>query len=195
MASQPSALSTPNVTILTYPDCSSSSGTLKIVKSVEPLEEYGLGYEFSNNNKDWVESPVFSFTAGAGYSLHVRKVSDITCVASTSCQGEGSRITSQTTSSIQTDAQPKTEDQLTAYPVPFSQNVTLEFKAEQSGKYEINLYDMKGQLVRQLKSGTAKAGEVTQIEVDGRSMADGMYLARMVSGSGSKTVKLLKKNN
>ena len=190
----------PTVGVKTAASCSSSSIILSVTGPT-PLGDY----EFKNRDGGWKSvdengNVEFEIKAGEGYSITARRKSDTTCVSvAATCDAEKkeiSGITSQSSSSIQTAVQPKpADDQLTAYPVPFSQNVTLEFKAEQSGKYEINLYDMKGQLVRQLKSGTAKAGEVTQIEVDGRSMADGMYLARMVSGSGTKTVKLLKKNN
>jgi hypothetical protein len=135
---------------------------------------------------------IFSgFTLGVGYELDFSNGAG--CASSTLVCGNGN-IKATSTSALQSIEKPLSDDQLTAYPIPFSQNVTLEFKAERTGKYEINLYDMKGQLIRQLKAGNARAGEITRIEVDGRQMAEGMYLARMVSGAGSKTVKLLKKN-
>jgi hypothetical protein len=135
---------------------------------------------------------IFSgFTLGVGYELDFSNGAG--CASSTLVCGNGN-IKATSTSALQSIEKPLSDDQLTAYPIPFSQNVTLEFKAERTGKYEINLYDMKGQLIRQLKAGNARAGEITRIEVDGRQMAEGLYLARMVNGAGSKTVKLLKKN-
>ena len=85
------------------------------------------------------------------------------------------------------------EKDLTAYPVPFSRNATVEFKMPRNERYEVNLYDMKGNLIKQLKAGKAKAGELQQIEVDGQKLPEGMYLVRVVTKDGAQTVKLLKK--
>ncbi|MGV3585866.1 MAG: T9SS type A sorting domain-containing protein [Adhaeribacter sp.] len=85
------------------------------------------------------------------------------------------------------------EAKMEAYPVPFSDQTTLEFKSIKGEDYVINLYDLAGNLVKQLKSGKTKAGEITKVEVDGRGMAESIYLVRKVSKSGVSTVKLLKK--
>lgn len=82
---------------------------------------------------------------------------------------------------------------IAAYPVPFSERATVEFKIANSEKYDINLYDMKGTLVKQLKSGVGKAGEMQQIEVDRQKLPEGMYIVRVVTRDGAQTVKLLKK--
>ncbi|MFD3000246.1 T9SS type A sorting domain-containing protein, partial [Pontibacter toksunensis] len=83
--------------------------------------------------------------------------------------------------------------QLTAYPTPFADKATIEFRFAKDENYTINLYDMKGSVVKQLKAGTARAGEVNQVEVDGRDLPEGLYIGRMMSDSGVKTVKLLLK--
>ncbi|AKQ47499.1 hypothetical protein TH63_04970 [Rufibacter radiotolerans] len=87
----------------------------------------------------------------------------------------------------------KSEERAVAYPVPFYDKATIEFTVEQSGKYVINLYDMNGELVREVKSGTAKAGEKNIVELDGKDLADGMYVARILSSTGKKSIKLLKR--
>ena len=188
----------PTVGVKTAASCSSSSIVLSVTGPA-PLSDY----EFRNRNGNWQSvdeagNVEFTIKAGDGYSITARRKSDTSCVSdAATCdaeQKEPEGLTSQSTSSLQSAEQPKADDQLTAYPIPFSDNVTLEFKAEREGNFVINLYDMKGALVKELKAGTAKAGETTRIEVDGRLMADGMYLARMVSVAGTKTVKLLKKN-
>ena len=83
---------------------------------------------------------------------------------------------------------------LSAYPVPFSETVTVEFKASKAEKFVINLYNLQGQLVKQLLAGNSKAGEVIKVEVSGSGMAESMYLVRKESKSGTSTVKLLKKD-
>ncbi|AMM52938.1 hypothetical protein TH61_13110 [Rufibacter sp. DG15C] len=83
---------------------------------------------------------------------------------------------------------------MVAYPIPFSDRTTVEFKSKKGEEYVINLYDMSGTMVKQLKSGKAKANEVVKVEVDGRGIQEGVYLARKISKSGVSSVKLLKKN-
>ncbi|MFD2246120.1 T9SS type A sorting domain-containing protein [Pontibacter ruber] len=83
--------------------------------------------------------------------------------------------------------------QLKAYPTPFADKATIEFTLTREENYSVKLYDLKGSLIRELKSGTARTGEVTQVEVDGSGLAEGLYIARMVSDSGSGSVKLLLK--
>ena len=48
-------------------------------------------------------------------------------------------------------------------------------------------------LIKKLDAGTARAGELTSIKVNGRDLKEGMYLARLVSDSGSHTFKLVLK--
>lgn len=82
---------------------------------------------------------------------------------------------------------------LTAYPVPFRDKTTVEFKSERAGNYVINLYDLKGQLITELEAGKSQAGEIQKVEVDGRNLPEGMYFIRVVDSAGSRSVKLLKK--
>lgn len=83
--------------------------------------------------------------------------------------------------------------ELRAYPTPFSDKATIEFATTADENYSVRLYDMRGALVKELKAGTAKAGVVNQVEVDGRNLPEGLYLARVISDSGARTVKLLLK--
>ncbi|MEJ8758050.1 T9SS type A sorting domain-containing protein [Pontibacter sp. H259] len=85
------------------------------------------------------------------------------------------------------------QDRISAYPTPFSDKATIEFSISKTENYVVNLYDMKGALVKQLKAGTAKAGELQLVEVDGTNLNEGLYIARMISDSGAKSVKLLLK--
>lgn len=84
-------------------------------------------------------------------------------------------------------------DRFSVYPTPFSDKATIEFTISKTENYVVNLYDMKGTLVKQLKAGTAKAGQIERVEVDGNGLGEGLYIARMVSDSGARSVKLLLK--
>jgi hypothetical protein len=80
-----------------------------------------------------------------------------------------------------------------AYPTSFSDQAKIEFIVRDTEHYTIDLYDTQGMLVRKLKAGTARAGEMTIVEVNGSELKEGMYFARLVSDSGSETFKLILK--
>jgi len=182
------APATPTVGVKTAASCSSSNIVLQVTGPT-PLSDY----EFRNREGDWQTSNEFTIKAGEGYSITVRRISDRTCVSgAATCEAETSTpLTSQSSSSLK--ALDLKEREITAYPVPFRDHVSIEFKSNRNGNYTINMYDSKGKLVKELKTGKAKAGQLQNIQVDGRSLPDGMYFIRVIDSSGSKTVKLLKK--
>jgi flagellar hook assembly protein FlgD len=72
----------------------------------------------------------------------------------------------------------------------------IALNARQSQKVEIDIYNIKGQLVRRLERFYAKSGENLQ-NWDGRdnlgdSVAPGLYLIKAKSGSQRITQKCLK---
>ncbi|HEY4651852.1 MAG TPA: T9SS type A sorting domain-containing protein, partial [Pontibacter sp.] len=81
--------------------------------------------------------------------------------------------------------------QVRAYPNPVRGKATIEFKLGAKENYVVNLYDLKGNLIRELKKGSTRAGEAVSVEFDGTGLPDGLYFARIVSTSGSRTVKLI----
>ncbi|MDX5348369.1 MAG: hypothetical protein LPK19_14125, partial [Hymenobacteraceae bacterium] len=195
IASLPDAPPSPLIEVTAYPNCSTSTGTIT-VKNSQTNAAYGVGFQFSNDGTTWTSTPDFSFTAGGGYHIRVRRTSDTTCVASAMCDAETPPAINRVVSP--SNPAPNVIDEkakaLTAYPIPFSDQVTIEFTSDRDEEYVINLYDMRGNLVKQLKAGYARTGERIQVEVNGRGMAESMYIARKVSQSGSSTVKLLKQN-
>ncbi|MFD2247601.1 T9SS type A sorting domain-containing protein [Pontibacter ruber] len=80
-----------------------------------------------------------------------------------------------------------------AYPTSFSDKAKIEFIVRETENYTIDLYDTQGMLIKKLDAGTARAGEMTTVELNGSELKEGMYLARLVSASGSKTFKLILK--
>lgn len=82
---------------------------------------------------------------------------------------------------------------VSAYPNPFSGKAKVEFRLRQDREYSVSLYDIKGNLVRELKAGEARNGELITVDVDGEQLREGLYIARIVSIDGSKIVKLLLK--
>ncbi|KAA5548222.1 T9SS type A sorting domain-containing protein [Adhaeribacter rhizoryzae] len=130
--------------------------------------------------------------AGSGFQVHVVNSfgcpsSPFTCPVATATS---IRAVQSVKAPENSEAINKTE--MAAYPIPFTNETTIEFKSINGEDYVINLYDLSGNLIKQLKSGKAKAGEITQVRVDGKGMAESIYLVRKVSKSGVSTVKLLK---
>lgn len=204
---EPAAVAEPTATVVEPRLCGGpSTGTVTVTA---PLNSGTVQYEYSNNGGTWTTNPVFSgLAAGSSFSIKARIVGT-TCESTPfDCQDYQNQLsgasTIQAAKALATSspAVPKKaiaketiakETKLAAYPIPFSDRATIEFKSGSSEDYVISLYDLRGNLVRELKSGKAKANEIIQVQIDGRSMPEGMYLARKVSKGGVSSVKLLKK--
>jgi hypothetical protein len=185
-------------------DCTETTYSLKIENAANgtytlchnnTTRTYSVPEDLSENATDVVFS---GLTQGVGYSIIFQDANGCTALAETcgSATCDSGRIRPIDTSSnlIEQKKQARIDDGVMAYPVPFSHKATVEFRMSNTEKYEVNLYDMKGSLIKQLKSGKAKAGELQQIEVDGHKLPEGMYLVRLITSNGAKTVKLLKKD-
>jgi hypothetical protein len=80
--------------------------------------------------------------------------------------------------------------QITNYPNPVTDQVTLKWQVPTRMPISVNLYDATGRLMRNLytANGMARVGTLT---VDTRSLAAGIYLARLETAKGSATRKLV----
>jgi hypothetical protein len=76
------------------------------------------------------------------------------------------------------------------YPNPVNDQATLKWQVPSSMPISVNLYDATGRLVRNLYTANDKA-RVGTLTVDTRSLAGGIYLARLETASGSATRKLV----
>ncbi|MBC5774011.1 T9SS type A sorting domain-containing protein [Pontibacter sp. KCTC 32443] len=86
----------------------------------------------------------------------------------------------------------QTEIKATAFPMPFSDRTTVEFTSNETQEYVVQLFDSRGRMLRELKAGTVRAGEVITIDVDGTNLPNGMYMAHIIGKAGiKKTVKLI----
>jgi len=80
---------------------------------------------------------------------------------------------------------------LEAFPTAFSDRTTVAFSTDQDTDYTLELYDLKGALVRQLAAGAAETGKRYEHELQAKGMARGMYLVRLSTGSTVHTVRLV----
>ncbi|WP_375418072.1 PA14 domain-containing protein [uncultured Hymenobacter sp.] len=84
-----------------------------------------------------------------------------------------------------------TATELTAFPNPFSRQATVQFRLAAAGPATLSVYDVRGQLVRQLFQGTGAAGAVQRLSLDGQGLSQGIYVLRLVTGQQVLTHKLV----
>ncbi|CAN5766969.1 hypothetical protein BH10BAC3_BH10BAC3_22160 [soil metagenome] len=80
------------------------------------------------------------------------------------------------------------------YPNPFMNNAVLRFSVNEESDYTVTLYNSMGAKVKLLGRGKANAGKLNTINIDGSQLAPGMYLAHLVTNTGTKTIKLVRTN-
>jgi hypothetical protein len=80
---------------------------------------------------------------------------------------------------------------LQAFPNPFSQKVTFDFTVEKTQPASLEIYDMKGVLVRKLFEGEARAGRHYQVEWNAALFKSGLFIGRLTSGNQSATRKVI----
>jgi hypothetical protein len=166
-----------------------------LITGISPAYDAGKTYYTATSANATLNKIVFSgIRAGLGYQVKV--INSSGCESGVNICGTPSANRMQaapTSSKAPASNDIAKRSKITAYPIPFFDKATLEFKSAKDEDYVINLYNLEGRMVRQLKAGKAKAGEITRVEVDGKGMAETMYLARKESKSGVSTIKLLKK--
>ncbi len=74
------------------------------------------------------------------------------------------------------------------YPNPFNSRTTLFFSLPRAGRAKLTVYDLLGRNVATVFDGYQPAGE-QHIPFDAKSLASGIYLYRLHSGSHSETRK------
>ena len=80
------------------------------------------------------------------------------------------------------------------YPNPFNSETTIPYAVETQGPVTIRLYDISGQLIRELVNQAQAAGQY-KVSWDARdsggsAVSSGVYLVRLASGSYNETKKI-----
>jgi spore coat protein A, manganese oxidase len=102
----------------------------------------------------------------------------------------GEMSSSVTRKSSSPDIAPKDELlQLVVMPNPFSTYVTLQFNLKEEQRVSIQLYDVKGKLVKTVFNGEKQAG-VHRISIGGGNMANGAYFCK-ININGQQFLKKL----
>ena len=81
------------------------------------------------------------------------------------------------------------------YPNPFNPSTTVRFSIPSEGKVTLNVYNLRGQKVANLVDSELSAGMHQAIwqgkDNRGRSVASGIYFARLEHGKGKKVHKMV----
>ncbi len=80
------------------------------------------------------------------------------------------------------------------YPNPFADHATVEFETPTTHRVRVDLYDLLGRPLKVLYDGTATAGVVHKVPIDGSDLPPGVYVVRLVGGdfSASRRVVLVR---
>ncbi|OKL41402.1 hypothetical protein A3841_10095 [Pontibacter flavimaris] len=79
------------------------------------------------------------------------------------------------------------------YPNPYTDRITIAFSFEQEERFALEVYDVRGAIVKKVQAGVAEAGKLYEVEFSGGNLPEGVYFARLVSSSGVKTIKMVLK--
>ncbi|WP_159439850.1 MBG domain-containing protein [Pontibacter lucknowensis] len=79
------------------------------------------------------------------------------------------------------------------YPNAFSDRTTIRFVFDTEEQFALEVYDVRGSLIKKVATGKAEAGQVYEYELDARNLAEGVYLARLITGSKAQTIKMILK--
>ncbi|RIJ41848.1 T9SS type A sorting domain-containing protein [Pontibacter oryzae] len=82
-------------------------------------------------------------------------------------------------------------EEVLAYPNPFQGMAVVKIAAIHPGGYTAALYDSRGAVVKRLQTQVANTGEQVIFHINGEDLPNGLYIAKIVSPSGAKTVKLI----
>jgi len=81
------------------------------------------------------------------------------------------------------------------YPNPFNPETTISFNVAKSGNVDLDVYNMKGQLVKTLMNGSATAGLHQVVwngnDNSGNKVASGVYFYKISNAGRSETMKMV----
>ncbi|MCC9168617.1 SBBP repeat-containing protein [Pontibacter harenae] len=79
------------------------------------------------------------------------------------------------------------------YPNNFSSNTTISFALETEEDFVLEVFDMKGTLVKNISAGKAELGKTYEYSFEANGLEEGIYIARLTTATTSKSIKMLLK--
>lgn len=87
------------------------------------------------------------------------------------------------------------DEQLNVYPNPFNPTTTISYSLKENSKVSLNIYNIKGQKVKQLVSDQLAAGEHSSIwdgtNDNSKSVSSGIYFYKLKAGDYQKVRKMV----
>jgi Beta-lactamase/Secretion system C-terminal sorting domain len=96
-----------------------------------------------------------------------------------------------TSSARKTNVVEMDANNLSAYPNPFKSSVDFSFRADQSGKAILRLYDGSGKLVTTLFNGTLQKSTVQKIVFQAGNLPSGIYFTQLQTAQGISRQKVV----
>lgn len=87
------------------------------------------------------------------------------------------------------DRLPLTFDISQNYPNPFNASTTIEFELSSAADIDLSIYNINGQKIENLKSGSMESGR-HRVVWDAGDVSSGVYFARLVADGASKSLKM-----
>lgn len=145
--------------------------------SVRVYDEYGDGLQFGTNPAGFFGLEIFF----EGESVAVIELGDFGSMVNI-----GDVITTQGAVGIEDIM---LDEELSVFPNPVVNNVTIQTSLNESAKVTIEVFDLTGKIVYAEDLGTQPAGEFIR-QIDFNNVSNGMYLLQMYVGEASVTRKL-----
>ena len=102
-----------------------------------------------------------------------------------------------TTTALTTNKNPASGDEfliketdLQVYPNPAADRTTVSFSLETTGKYTLNLYDLKGSKAKTIAAGKAAGKELIMVDMEVGSYPKGIYLLQLVTEKGRRQKRI-----
>lgn len=102
------------------------------------------------------------------------------------CGGSNARMMAQGEAPVEMNSA-----QFYNHPSAFSNRTTLAFALENDESFSLAVYNLNGALVKTIASGKAEAGQLYKYEMDASGMANGVFIARLVTSSGIQQLRMI----
>ncbi|WP_114778196.1 InlB B-repeat-containing protein [Botryobacter ruber] len=199
-----------------YAVTNTTEGTRPIVILNETIGRVRVIYTEIENGGDirYRESSTSNISFGSSFTLikgdynYVTSIkanhsSEVVILASSSSQAVGVlakdnvSTVSSTSSTVAATAAFVAEEEndlrgeLQVYPNPVSSGGTITFSLPADSEYTLKLYDSKGAQVTCISQGSAAAGKLYTVELNGARLNSGLYIVRLQTAEGVKALKLM----
>uniref|UniRef100_UPI001650587F MBG domain-containing protein n=1 Tax=Pontibacter beigongshangensis TaxID=2574733 RepID=UPI001650587F len=109
-----------------------------------------------------------------------------------SVTGSGGAITATATKAVSM-AETTLGTEFYNYPNAFSDRTTIVFSVAKEQNFVLEVYDVKGALVKKVATGVAEANKQYEYELESQRMSEGIYFGRLTTTDGVQTVKMILK--